>query len=81
MPCNCDVPPVLGPDGEAVLEPVMQPVPQGRILDKLRDIMVGFGFIEVLTYGFIPGNSMQMLQYSMSHWRISHGMVIMPFPQ
>ena len=35
--------------------------PVNKNANKLRDIMVGFGFIEVLTYGFIPGNSMQML--------------------
>ena len=39
MPCNCDKPPVLGPDGEPVLEPAMQPVPQGRILEKLHEIL------------------------------------------
>lgn len=35
--------------------------PVNKNANKLRDMMVGFGFIEVLTYGFIPGNSMQML--------------------
>ena len=35
--------------------------PVNKNANKLRDIMVGFGFIEVLTYGFIPGNSMEML--------------------
>ena len=35
--------------------------PVNRNSNKLRDMMVGFGFIEVLTYGFIPGNAMQML--------------------
>ena len=35
--------------------------PVNKNANKLRDMMVGFGFIEVLTYGFIPGNAMQML--------------------
>ena len=35
--------------------------PVNKNANKLRDIMVGFGFIEVLTYGFIPGSAMQML--------------------
>lgn len=35
--------------------------PVNKNANKLRDLMVGFGFIEVLTYGFIPGNAMQML--------------------
>lgn len=36
--------------------------PINKNANKLRDIMVGHGFIEVLTYGFIPGNSMKMLE-------------------
>ncbi len=30
--------------------------------NKLRDIMVGHGFIEVLTYGFIPADAVSVLQ-------------------
>ena len=36
--------------------------PVNKNANMLRDIMVGAGFIEVLTYGFIPGNSMSVLE-------------------
>ncbi len=36
--------------------------PVNKNANKLRDIMVGHGFIEVLTYGFIPSDAVSVLQ-------------------
>ncbi len=36
--------------------------PVNKNANKLRDIMVGHGFIEILTYGFIHTDAMKMLQ-------------------
>ena len=35
--------------------------PINKNADKLRDMMVGFGLIEILTYGFIPSDAMEKL--------------------
>ncbi len=36
--------------------------PVNKNANKLRDIMVGHGFIEILTYGFIPSDAVSVLQ-------------------